>query len=297
MAFLEISNFNKKFGNTQALKDINLAIEKGEIVSIIGPSGSGKSTLLKCINFMESVDSGKMELNGNVLIDGPLNKKDKTLTDKSLKFGYVAQPVNLIPEYSVFKNISLVPTALLRTKYKNIKKVTKLNTFEEVDNDEGIEPEEPKLVTDANAILYLNKSSSNKENKKEWFNKERDEIRIECSKNLKKVGLEDKNWAYPGELSSGQQQRVAIAKALSNKPKVLCCDDLTTVEVYKVLQSLKDKNMPIIIATHELDFAKNVSDKVVFMADGEIVAVGKPEVIFDSPKSKKIKDFLSNIKY
>ena len=105
MAFLEISNFNKKYNGTQALKDINLEIEKGEIVTVIGPSGSGKSTLLRCIGFMDSIDSGKMSLDGNVLLDGPFNKKDKTLTNKCLKFGYVCAPFNLIPEYSVFKNI------------------------------------------------------------------------------------------------------------------------------------------------------------------------------------------------
>ncbi|MBQ0099757.1 MAG: amino acid ABC transporter ATP-binding protein [Firmicutes bacterium] len=295
MAFLEISNFNKKYGKTEALKDINLSIEKGEIVSIIGPSGSGKSTLLRCINFRESVDSGKMALDGNVLIDGPLNKKDKTLTNKCLKFGYVYSPLNLIPEFSVFKNISLVPTALLREKYKKIKKVTKLNKEEEVDTGEEKNLDE-KVNINRNDLMFPNKNE-NKANKKEWFDKERDEIRIECSNNLKKVGLEDKNWAFPNELSFGQQQRVAIAKELSSNPMVLCCDDLTTVEVYNTLKSLKDKKMPIIVATHELDFAKNVSDKVVFMMDGAIEAVGTPKEIFETPKSKKLKAFLSSVKY
>ena len=297
---IEVKNLKKSFGSLNVLKGITTTINKGEKVVVIGPSGSGKSTLLRCINFLDSVDSGKMTLDGKVMFDGPLNKKDKTVSYKCLNFGFAYSPFTLLPNYSVFKNISLVPTTLLRERYKKIKKIAKLNNVEEeIDDVEGkkeVENSFKDFALTNNDLIFINKNND-KANKKEWFNKERDEIRLKCTENLKKVGLEDKNWAYPTQLSFGQQQRVAIAKVASLNAKVLCFDDLTTTESYKAVKNIKDKNRAIIVVTNELEFAKTVSDKVVFMADGEIDAIGTPKEIFEESKSKKLKSFLESFNY
>lgn len=269
MAYLKIENFNKSFGQNKVLKGIDLSINKGEVVSIIGASGSGKTTLLRCINFLETPDEGVMTLDGNVLFDSNEHKKDneKVLRSKRLNFGLVFQSFNLFPQYSVFKNLTLAPTLFLKEKLKEMKKTEK-----------------------------------SKAKRKEWFYAEREKIRENCMALLKKVGLEDKSYSYPCELSGGQCQRVAIARALALNPKVLCFDEPTsaldpelTGEVLKVIKSLKEKDRTMIIVTHEMGFAKNVSDKVVFMADGIIEEAGTPIQIFDNPKSEKLKAFLSHL--
>ncbi|MBQ0099755.1 MAG: amino acid ABC transporter ATP-binding protein [Firmicutes bacterium] len=269
MAYLEIKNFHKKFGQTEVLKGIDLSINKGDVVSIIGSSGSGKTTLLRCINFLEMPDNGIMLLDGNTLFDSQENKKDneKTLREKRLNFGLVFQSFNLFPQYSVFKNLTLAPTLFLKEQLKEMKKTEK-----------------------------------SKAKRKEWFYNEREKVRENCMALLKKVGLEDKSFSYPCELSGGQCQRVAIARALALNPKVLCFDEPTsaldpelTGEVLKVIKSLKEKDRTMIIVTHEMGFAKNVSDKVVFMADGVIEEEGTPTEVFEKPKSEKLKSFLSSI--
>lgn len=269
MAYLEIKNFSKNFGKTEVLKEINLSIEKGQVLSIIGSSGSGKTTLLRCINFLENPDKGVMVLDGETLLDTSVIKKEteKTLRKKRLNFGLVFQSFNLFPQYSVFKNLTLAPTLLLKEQLKEIKKTEK-----------------------------------NKAKLKEWFYQEREKIRENCLKLLDKVGLKEKSYSYPCELSGGQCQRVAIARALALSPKILCFDEPTsaldpelTGEVLKVIKSLKNKDTTMIIVTHEMEFAKNVSDKVVFMADGIIEEEGTPTEIFNSPKSQKLQNFLKNI--
>ena len=279
MSYLKIENFNKSFGDIKVLKGIDLDIEKGEVVSIIGSSGSGKTTLLRCINFLESVDIGKMTLEDEVLLDSSSQVKDsdRVLRDKRLNFGLVFQSFNLFPQYSVLKNITLAPTLLLGDKLKEYKKELKasksLSFKERREKVSALKKQELELINQDAHLL------------------------------LEKIGLTDKADAYPCELSGGQCQRVAIARALALKPKVLCFDEPTsaldpelTGEVLKVIRALKDEDRTMIIVTHEMGFAKNVSDKVIFMADGVVEEQGDPKVIFDNPTSSKLVHFLSSIK-
>ena len=261
MAYLSIKNFCKKFGNTEVLKGIDLDIEKGEVVSIIGSSGSGKTTLLRCINFLETPDDGIMTLDGETLFNAQTDKKAKesALRGKRLNFGLVFQSFNLFPQYNVLDNITLAPLLQLKERAKKDKT---LNTAEE----------KQKILADAENLLV-------------------------------KTGLSEKKNSYPCELSGGQQQRVAIARALALKPKILCFDEPTsaldpelTGEVLKVIRALKDEDRTMIIVTHEMGFAKNVSDKVVFMANGVIEEEGNTKELFDTPKSEKLKAFLSSVK-
>ena len=277
MAYLQIENFNKSFGNTVVLKGIDLELNKGEVVSIIGSSGSGKTTLLRCINFLETAEQGKMTLDGTVLFDADLQKKEKesTLRTKRLNFGLVFQSFNLFPQYNVLKNITLAPTLLLKDKLKEYKKYLK------------------------------NKNLSAKERKEKlnaFKSEEQEKIALEAQELLEKIGLTEKANSYPCELSGGQCQRVAIARALALKPKILCFDEPTsaldpelTGEVLKVIRSLKDEDRTMIIVTHEMGFAKNVSDKIIFMADGVVEEAGNPKDLLENPKSEKLKHFLSGI--
>ncbi len=279
MAFLEIKNYNKTFSDGfKVLNDINFTLEKGEVLSIIGSSGSGKTTLLRAINFLTEIDSGVMLLDGETLYDTSLNLKlkEKDLRKKRLNFGLVFQQFNLFPQYNVLDNIILAPKLLLDTKLKELKKQLKLDKT-------------------------LSKKQI-KESLKEFKEKTLAEIDVEAKNLLEITGLTEKAKSYPCELSGGQQQRVAIARALALKPKVLCFDEPTsaldpelTGEVLKVIKSLKGEDRTMIIVTHEMGFAKNVSDKVIFMSDGAIEEVGTAKAIFTKPKSEKLKAFLKNL--
>ena len=262
MAYLEITNFNKTFSDGfKVLNDINVTLEKGQVLSIIGHSGSGKTTLLRAINFLTELDKGQMVLDGETLLDAPLTNKlsESILRERRLNFGLVFQSFNLFPQYNVLDNISLAPMLRLKEVYKKSKK--------QID-----------------------------------FNKGKEIISQRIQALLEKTGLTDKAKSYPCELSGGQQQRVAIARALALEPKILCFDEPTsaldpelTGEVLKVIRSLKDDGRTMIIVTHEMGFAKQASDKVIFMADGIIEEEGTPNQIFENPKSEKLKAFLSNV--
>ena len=277
MAYLEIKDLYKSFGNTEVLKGINLDIEKGEVVSIIGSSGSGKTTLLRCINFLETPDSGEMVLDGQTLInEQSKTDKDSVLREKRLNFGLVFQSFNLFPQYTVLRNITLAPELLLSDKIKSLKKELKV--------DKTLSRKERKARLD------------------EFKNAELEQIKKDGLELLETIGLTDKLSAYPCELSGGQCQRVAIARALALKPKVLCFDEPTsaldpelTGEVLKVIRSLKGNGRTMIIVTHEMGFAKNVSDKIVFMADGVIEEIGDPKKVIENPQSEKLKTFLSGV--
>ena len=274
MAYLDIKNIYKNFGNVEVLKGIDLAVEKGEVVSIIGSSGSGKTTLLRCINFLETPDSGEMVLDGQTLIDNSTKKdNEKVLREKRLNFGLVFQSFNLFPQYTVLRNITLAPELLLKDKIKDLKKQLKKEKAKDI------------------------KARLSEFKKQNLENIKKDGLAL-----LETIGLTDKINAYPCELSGGQCQRVAIARALALKPKVLCFDEPTsaldpelTGEVLKVIRSLKGQDRTMIIVTHEMGFAKNVSDKVIFMANGLVEEFGAPEQIFDNPHSEKLKTFLHGI--
>lgn len=261
MAFLEVNDLYKSFGDTNVLKGVSFEMNKGEVFSIIGSSGNGKTTLLRCLNFLEMADSGTISVDGKQIFpfsaDG---KKKQTVDSKRLTFGLVFQNFNLFPQYTALKNITLSMDV----------------------------QSENNLKTQAVPFLERQKQMRALREKNEETAKQL----------LERVGLGNKMINYPCELSGGQQQRVAIARALALSPDILCFDEPTsaldpelTGEVLKVIKQLRDEGRTMIIVTHEMEFAKNVSDKIIFMADGVIEEMGPPSQIFDNPLSEKTRAF------
>lgn len=257
MGFLEVKNIHKNFGKTEVLKGISFDLNEGEVLSIIGSSGNGKTTLLRCLNYLEIADKGSVTLSGNEIFNGEnfKTKKESEIREVRLHFGLVFQSFNLFPQYTAFNNVKLPLSLMEKDRAKR-----------------GL----PSLL-----------------------NKPIDE---EVADILKKVGLQEKMNNYPCELSGGQCQRVAIARAMALKPDVLCFDEPTsaldpelTGEVLKVIKELKETSgITMIIVTHEMEFAKNISDKVLFMADGRVCEYGTPDEIFNNPQNETTKQFLQN---
>lgn len=256
MALLEVNNFTKSFGKLEVLKGIDFSLEKGKVLSIIGSSGSGKTTLLRCLNFLEALDTGSISVDGKVIFDAANKNKlsDDDIRKNRLHFGLVFQQFNLFPQYTVFENITLAPKLRLK--------------------EEKLSNEEKKAH-----IEQINEHA--------W------EL-------LQRVGLTEKAKFYPCQLSGGQQQRVAIARALALTPHILCFDEPTsaldpelTGEVLRVIRDLKSADSTMIIVTHEMEFARSVSDEIMFMANGKIEEMGPPEQIFSNPRSELTKNFLS----
>ena len=259
MAVFEAKDIYKKFDKTEVLKGVSFSIDKGEVLSIIGSSGSGKTTLLRCVNFLETPDAGKFFLNGNLLFDAAdkNGRSEKEIRLKRLHFGMVFQSFNLFPQYSAFDNVCLAPTLLAKSR--------------------------PDFKQNKSKII--------------------EEIKTNACELLRKVGLSDKMSNYPCQLSGGQQQRVAIARALALRPEILCFDEPTsaldpeiTVEVLAVMKELAAENMTMLVVTHEMGFAREVSDKVIFMDDGVIAESGTAEEVFGAPKTKRLQEFLSVMK-
>jgi polar amino acid transport system ATP-binding protein len=254
MSYYEVLNLNKSYGKNLVLKDINFEIEKGQVLSIIGRSGCGKTTLLRSLNYLESIDSGKVYLDSELLLSNDFPKKEIDIINKRFHYGLVFQSFNLFPQYTVYENIEL-PLKLKEEKRKK----------------QGL----PSLLSKP--------------------------INEEIIDLLQKIGLETKKDFYPSQLSGGQQQRVAIARAMALKPDILCFDEPTsaldpelTGEVLKLILELKEKyHLTMIIVTHEMAFAKKISDKVMFMDNGEIVDYGTPEEVFNSTK-ERTKAFLQS---
>lgn len=254
MAYFEVKNIYKSYNKTSIIRNITFSMNKGEVLSIIGRSGGGKTTLLRCLNYLETIDSGEVYLDGKLLLSKDFPKKESELIKIRSHYGLVFQSFNLFPQYTVFQNIKL-PLTLMEEKRKK----------------EGLEP----IV--------------------------KDKIDEEIMDLLTKIGLENKRNFYPNQLSGGQSQRVAIARAMALKPDILCFDEPTsaldpelTGEVLKVIQELKDKyHLTMIIVTHEMAFAKRISDKVLFIDDGEIVEFGTPKEVFSSNK-ERTKSFLNS---
>lgn len=255
MSFLEVNNIYKKFGKTEVIKGISFSVEKGEVVSIIGSSGGGKTTLLRCLNLLEIPDRGSISAGGKTVFDADEGKiSEKDLRLRRLHFGLVFQQFNLFPQYNVFDNICLAPKLMAKSR------------------------------------------PDYRENKEQIKN----EIESSALSLLERIGLVDKVKSYPSELSGGQQQRVAIARALALHPDILCFDEPTsaldpelTGEVLNVIKSLKNGDMTMIIVTHEMEFAKNVSDRIIYIADGVIEEQGTPADIFGNAKSEKTRLFLN----
>lgn len=283
MAFLELKNYRKKFGENEVLKGISVSLERGEVLAIIGSSGGGKTTLLRCMNFLEMPDEGELYLGGEKLFDAAEKKSysDAEIREKRLHFGLVFQQFNLFPQYSVFRNITLAQTLLAKQDFKR-KKADFAAVCKKAPKEER-----KKLKAEQKQIL-----DEIKANQKESIEEKAENL-------LSRVGLSEKRDSYPYELSGGQQQRVAIARALALNPDILCFDEPTsaldpelTGEVLKVIKGLKSSDSTMIVVTHEMEFAKNVADRVIFIADGVIEEEGTPQEVFENPKSEKTRAFL-----
>lgn len=255
MSVLEIKNISKRFGETRVLIDVGFCLAKGEVIAIIGSSGSGKTTLLRCLNFLEKPDGGQIVVNGKVLYDAAdcSALTEKDIRKNRLHFGLVFQSFNLFPQYTALGNVKLAGELL--SKERGDYKENRRQILKEVGE---------------NAISLLSQ-----------------------------VGLSDKMDLYPHQLSGGQQQRVAIARALALSPDVLCFDEPTsaldpelTGEVLKVIRALAEKNTTMVIVTHEMQFARDVADKVVFMDEGIVVETGTPNEVFCNPKQERTMRFL-----
>ncbi len=256
MPILEVEHISKSFGNTEVLKDISFSLEKSEVVSIIGASGSGKTTLLRCLNFLETADGGTIKVNGETLFDATVkaSKKESDIRRKRLHFGLVFQSFNLFPQYTALENVML-------------------------------------------ARELLAKEQSDYREKKKTIHAA---IEEEAKDLLKDMGLSDRMDNYPHQLSGGQQQRVAIARALALSPDILCFDEPTsaldpelTGEVLRVIRELADQKRTMIIVTHEMAFARDVSSQVIFMDDGVIAEQGPPQQVFGNPREERTRRFLS----
>jgi len=254
MAILEVFNIAKRFGTAEVLNNISFSMKEGEVLAIIGSSGSGKTTLLRCLNFLEKLDAGRIIVRGETLIDCEDHHRydESVIRQKRLHFGLVFQSFHLFPQYTAFQNITLA-RELAAKKLPNYQKEKK-NIIEEI-HHEGMQL-------------------------------------------MDQIGLAAKRDFYPYQLSGGQQQRVAIARALALKPDILCFDEPTsaldpelTGEVLKVIRSLADKNMTMIIVTHEMQFAREVADTVLFIDEGVFIEYGPPDLL-ENPSSERMKRFL-----
>ena len=296
MAILEVKGIRKSFDSNEILKGIDFSLEKGEVIAIIGSSGSGKTTLLRCLNFLEFADQGTISVNGEVLYDGAaeavakkkLKNNDKLLRKKRLHFGLVFQNFNLFPHKSVLSNLLLAPSLQLKSDLRTAKKASAAaaRALKKAKTEEQ-KAEIARILAEAPKPDY----------------KDADELRQNALATLDRVGLSEKKDSYPCELSGGQQQRVAIARALVMNPDILCFDEPTsaldpelTGEVLKVIRELKDSDTTMIVVTHEMEFARDVADKVIYMAEGVIEEAGTPEQVFNNPKSEKTRAFLSSRK-
>ena len=271
MALLEVNHICKSFKHVEVLKDINFSLDKGDVLAIIGSSGSGKTTLLRCLNFLEKPDKGVISVAGKNIFDSDDVSllKEKAIRENRLHFGMVFKQFNLFPQYTVLGNLTLA--ARLAAK-------SGMDSFLTGDN-----------ISDTHLDYKSNKKAID------------EVIDTKAMELLEKVGLSHKKDAYPCELSGGQQQRVAIARALMLTPDILCFDEPTsaldpelTKEVLKVIRGLKCSDSTMIVVTHEMDFAREVADKVIFMAGGIIEEAGTSEEVFSNPKSPILKNFLNS---
>ena len=256
MAILEVNHIEKHFGNTKVLKDVSFSLDAGKTLAIIGSSGSGKTTLLRCLNFLETPNSGTISVHDNVIFDAslPASENEKDLRKKRLHFGMVFQSFNLFPQYTALENVMLAEQLLAK--------------------------ERPDF----------------KQHKKQIYA----EIEEHGKALLAQMGLADRMDHYPHQLSGGQQQRVAIARALALKPDILCFDEPTsaldpelTGEVLKVIRSLAENKTTMVIVTHEMAFARDVADQIIFMDGGVVVEQGDAKELINNPKEERTKQFLA----
>ena len=256
MAILEVHHIEKHFGATRVLEDISFDLEQGQALAIIGSSGSGKTTLLRCLNFLEKPEQGTISVAGNLIFDAadPATQRESEVRKKRLHFGLVFQSFNLFPQYTALKNVTLARELLAQ--------------------------EQPDC----------------KQNKKQIL----EEIQADGRELLAKMGLSERANHYPSQLSGGQQQRVAIARALALHPDILCFDEPTsaldpelTGEVLRVIRELAEQRTTMIIVTHEMAFARDVADQVIFMDGGVIVEQGDAHQVIEHPREERTRQFLA----
>ena len=256
MSILQVQHIEKHFGDTRVLEDISFELEQGQALAIIGSSGSGKTTLLRCLNFLETPDRGRILVRDKVLFDAgdPATQRESEIRKKRLHFGMVFQSFNLFPQYTALKNVTLAKELLAQ--------------------------ERPDFKQNKKAIL--------------------EGIEAEGRALLSKMGLAERAGHYPHQLSGGQQQRVAIARALALSPDILCFDEPTsaldpelTGEVLKVIRSLAEQKTTMIIVTHEMAFARDVADQVIFMDGGVIVEQGPARQVIEHPAQERTRQFLA----
>ena len=257
MPVLEVSHIEKHFGATRVLEDISFTLEEGQALAIIGSSGSGKTTLLRCLNFLERPDQGAIRVRGETLFDAadPATQRESEVRKKRLHFGLVFQNFNLFPQYTALENVMLAGELLAR--------------------------EQPGYKADKKAV----------------------HARLEAQARdlLAQMGLSERAGHYPHQLSGGQQQRVAIARALALHPDIPCFDEPTsaldpelTGEVLRVLRDLADRKTTMIIVTHEMHFARDVADRILFMDGGVVVEEGPARQLIDHPQEERTKQFLAH---
>ena len=255
-AILEVHHIEKHFGATRVLEDISFDLEQGQALAIIGSSGSGKTTLLRCLNFLEKPEQGTISVAGNLIFDAadPATQRESEVRKKRLHFGLVFQSFNLFPQYTALKNVTLARELLAQ--------------------------EQPDF----------------KQNKKQIL----EEIQADGRELLAKMGLSERANHYPSQLSGGQQQRVAIARALALHPDILCFDEPTsaldpelTGEVLRVIRELAEQRTTMIIVTHEMAFARDVADQVIFMDGGVIVEQGDAHQVIEHPREERTRQFLA----
>ena len=256
MAILEVHHIEKHFGATRVLEDISFDLEQGQALAIIGSSGSGKTTLLRCLNFLEKPEQGTISVAGNLIFDAadPATQRESEVRKKRLHFGLVFQSFNLFPQDTALKNVTLARELLAQ--------------------------EQPDF----------------KQNKKQIL----EEIQADGRELLAKMGLSERANHYPSQLSGGQQQRVAIARALALHPDILCFDEPTsaldpelTGEVLRVIRELAEQRTTMIIVTHEMAFARDVADQVIFMDGGVIVEQGDAHQVIEHPREERTRQFLA----
>jgi polar amino acid transport system ATP-binding protein len=256
MSILDVRHIEKHFGATRVLEDISFSLEQGQALAIIGSSGSGKTTLLRCLNFLEKPDQGTIAVQGGVIFDAAdsATQRESEVRKKRLHFGLVFQSFNLFPQYTALENVTLAGKLLAK--------------------------ERPDFKRDKKAIFA--------------------DIDRRGQELLAQMGLADRAGHYPHQLSGGQQQRVAIARALALQPDILCFDEPTsaldpelTGEVLKVIRGLAQQHTTMIIVTHEMAFARDVADQIIFMDGGVIVEQGPARQVIDAPREERTRQFLS----
>ena len=241
---VKVENLSKSFGKLEVIKDVSFSVEKGQVLGIIGPSGSGKSTMMRCINQLETVSGGTIQICGETLVKDGVYAEKKKLREIGLHSGLVFQNFNLFPHFSVLKNITEAQIHVLKRNKAEAEEVAR--------------------------------------------------------KLLGKMGLQDKEASYPCDLSGGQQQRVSIARALALNPDILFFDEPTsaldpelTGEILKVIRELADEKMTMVVVTHEMAFARDLCDTIIFMDGGVIVEQGKATDLINNPQNERTKVFLS----